>query len=161
MLFVCYFGSEMTDTCTLCCHEKLLRYLHVMLTGKGVRVGEWLRERAGEVGRSSKETLPTCWWEWRMGSKWTGNNIQPLNQIQWFLSVRRTFLEMYYNKNKWVSDHSVEIIWIMFAWGYLMSSQQGWNIPIKRYPWSPQMITTNLFLFLCHTTIDLMFCVQF
>ncbi len=29
----------------------------------------------------------------------------------------------YYNKNKWVSDHSVEIMWIVFAYGYIKSLQ--------------------------------------
>ncbi len=61
----------------------------------------------------------------------------------------------YYKKNRWVSDHSVEIMWIGFAYGYFTSLQDEWNIPTqKQFTWSRYMITTNLFLFLCHTIID-------
>ncbi len=60
-------------------------------------------------------------------------------------------------KNKWVSDHSVEIIWIIYVQGYFMSCrifhdlQDDWNIPTKI---NEHMITVHLFLFICRTTID-------
>ncbi len=67
--------------------------------------------------------------------------------IQWFYE--------YYNKNKWVSDHSVEIMWIVFCVGIFHESAVQVKYPYqKQWTWSPQMITTNLFLFLCHTSID-------
>ncbi len=44
------------------------------------------------------------------------NNV--LVMFHWnssFISLVKYLLYRYYNKNKWVSDHSVEIMWIVFA----------------------------------------------
>ncbi len=38
--------------------------------------------------------------------------------------------------NKWVSDHSVEIMWFVFLQGYFMSRQEEWNIPLVPKQWA-------------------------
>ncbi len=49
----------------------------------------------------------------------------------------------YYNKNKWVSDHSVEIMWIVFVYGYFTSSQDECNIPTKNNEHDLHIVITH------------------
>ncbi len=61
-----------------------------------------------------------------------------------------------------MSDHYVEIMWIVFVYGYFMSPQDNWNIKTKNNEHDLHIvITTNLFVFLCHTIIDVYNCKEF
>ncbi len=81
-------------------------------------------------------------------------NVQLKYSLTLFIFLLSTSLfeyyHLYYNKNKWVSDHSVEIMWIVFCVGWVKYPyQKQWTCP-------SQMINKNLFLFLCRTTINWM-----
>ncbi len=73
---------------------------------------------------------------------------QPVSFLSLFYVRYAIFLENHavwhagrenkYNKNKLLNDHSVEIMWIIFAHGYFTSLQYEWNILTKNNEHEPQ-----------------------